>query len=95
MFTFYVFQRVLHPALFLKVKNVPCFLKKIKIAPCPFLDVKNAPCLFLEMKNKPALFPPSVGQGRESWIPDENRKMLFEKYTSERIPALISPHLFP
>ena len=44
------------------------------------------PAFFLKWKISSALFPPSVGQ--ESWIPAENRKMLLEKYASERIPAL-------
>ena len=44
------------------------------------------PALFQKWKIGPAFFQPSVG--RESWIPAENRKMLLEKYTSERIPAL-------
>ena len=44
------------------------------------------PALFQKGKVSPTLFPSSVG--RESWIPTENLKMLFEKYASERIPAL-------
>ena len=41
---------------------------------------------FQKWKISSALFPSSVR--RESWIPVENRKMLLEKYTSGRIPAL-------
>ena len=37
------------------------------------------PALFIDITNVPCSFPPSAG--RESWIPAENREMLFDKYS--------------
>ena len=80
------FSVVATPCPLFKSQKYTLPFLKVNIAPCPFLEVKNALCPFSEMKNKPCSSL-TISRARKP-MPTENRKMLLEKYASEKIPLL-------
>ena len=76
---FCIFQRVLCPALSLKMKNVPYL----------YLEMKNIPCFFFKSEKKihPIIFLLSTGR-QENEISAKNSEILLEKCEPMKIPAL-------